>query len=538
MILTMELKPFNYLKYAIVAIVIVGAYSCRKTFNELLPEKIDKKAEWARDYFVNKLQKNEGNQVSYKNIIHKTSAVAQAISRPNMKSPMWIRARADKTNLYEFVEVPLVYTTKISATVGNSGSKGSNKVLKASFDRLVIYKDRTGNIDQRIITYVPTEEYASRHNGDISHNKINHLDKDFDGFLSYKKWDGTPLFVLAIKNGKAVKKMIPRSISTNEQIVTAKGKLMSLSKPGNALSENGGSEGSGGCIDWYWQEWSQVCHYRNPDDTIPWYCDEPILISETYLYSTCPGDPGYNDSKDDFCADPANFGTAICSPPVPSVPDPCKNARTLETNAGYKTLLENLQDGILAGDNFESGYYNQGSSSLYREGYGFLEWDAPQLNDLAPQSMDYMFHNHYEDAQSLSIFSDADIGAFANYVRWGKTTDYNTFIFGLTTSNGTTYALVLEDEAKFAAFYSNYFSSAIGQGIFGSLYGSINGGNYPASQTGIRYTNTPLVNEANFVTLLKTTNSGIALLKANYDLTNWIKVSRDSNGNIVVDNCN
>lgn len=133
-----------------------------------------------------------------------------------MKTPMWLRARASKTAIYDFVETPLMYTRKISRSVIKTGEVANEAILKASFDRLVIYKNKKGRINQRIISYVPDAGYLSRHNGDISHNKIENLDKDFDGFLIYSAWDGTVLFRLRVDHGVARKlknKFIPPQIS-------------------------------------------------------------------------------------------------------------------------------------------------------------------------------------------------------------------------------------------------------------------------------------------------------------------------------------
>lgn len=63
-----------------------------------------------------------------------------------MKTPMWLRARASKTAIYDFVETPLMYTRKISRSVIKTGEVANEAILKASFDRLVIYKNKKGRI--------------------------------------------------------------------------------------------------------------------------------------------------------------------------------------------------------------------------------------------------------------------------------------------------------------------------------------------------------------------------------------------------------
>lgn len=441
----MKTRPVNYLKYAIVVMTIIGIYSCRKTLNELMPNAIDKKVGWAQDYYNNVLQKNEGNQVSYK-LANKISAVNEIVSRPNMKSPMWIRARADKTNLFEFVEVPLSYSTKISASVGKASEKANAKVLKASFDRLIIYKDKRGKIDQRIITYVPSEAYLARHNGDISHNKINNLDRDFEGFLQYKKWDGTPLIVLMIKNGKAVKRMVPKSPNGNEAIVTTKGKLMQGPKPGKVLSDGtGGSEGQEGCIDWYWQEYSQMCYYTNPDDTYPAYCDDPVLIYEVYLYTTCPDDPGYEEGLGDFCADPANFNSTLCT----GTESPCQQLNNLTGYYIFNNIMLDLRSEALS--DHESIWTADFENLIYNSVDGAANSQFVSIGITNP--IDMWTHNHFNGGDPM--FSDGDILALNVIYTNNKIRDIGTYIHGVTTYQGTEYFLKIENNTLFSSFSSN-----------------------------------------------------------------------------------
>lgn len=92
---------------------------------------------------------------------------------------------------YDFVEIPITSTHKISHTFGitnnpNTKPVANQKIIDASFDRLIIYKDKKGKIDQRIISFIPDEAYLTKHKNNISHNSINKLDDDFVGYLHYK----------------------------------------------------------------------------------------------------------------------------------------------------------------------------------------------------------------------------------------------------------------------------------------------------------------------------------------------------------------
>lgn len=287
---------------SLVLISLITVFACRKEISGIFDKNSPNSSEWAKDYFINVLLKNEGNQVSYKNL--KGASIKSVGSKPNMKSPMWVRAKPDKTFRYDFVEVPLLYNRKVTPIITTKNKELDKQVFQATFDRLIIYKDKNEKINQRIVTYLPDKAYLDRHKGDISHNQINRLDKDFDGYLIYKSWEDRVLFILRVDNGIAKKlKLSP--------VVMGEKKL----NGGSSVKDRFGYEGEEGCTDWYYYQWETTCYYDNPDDIYPAYCDPPIITSEEWLYTICPDDDPY-----DFCADPANFESAECNPePEPEI---------------------------------------------------------------------------------------------------------------------------------------------------------------------------------------------------------------------------
>ena len=193
----------------------------------------------------------------------------------NAKNLHWEKSVASKTLIYNFVEIPLTYTHKITPTVAivsspNVKSIPNQKIIDASFDRLVIYKDKRGKINQRIISFIPDEAYLTRHKNNIAHNRIDKLDKDFDGYLHYKDWDGKILFVLRIKNGGPVKKYDMRKSKSGNftppvKANTQSGKLM-------VLPDVNDDHCYFVTYDWY-----QDCYYQTPESEFPYYCD-PVVI--------------------------------------------------------------------------------------------------------------------------------------------------------------------------------------------------------------------------------------------------------------------
>jgi hypothetical protein len=109
------------------------------------------------------------------------------------------------------------------------------------------------------------------------------LDKDFDGMLVYRQWNGKFLFVLFIKNGIAVKK------------VSLRNDKMKFEKTANSKSVT--------CVNIELREWFTDCTYEG-DNPIPIYCGEPYYeVLDSWL--ECTEDP-------DPCSDPVNFGTGEC----------------------------------------------------------------------------------------------------------------------------------------------------------------------------------------------------------------------------------
>jgi hypothetical protein len=273
-----------------ICMLAIFIYSCRKELShkiETAPE-----AEWAKDYFTQSLLPNEGNMVDGRNYLpNGLSGNLRSSKKENFKTPIWQRSKTGKTALYDFVETPIAYTTKVMPIIYREDPDGTapreidKDVLRASLDRLVIYKDKKGKINQRLISFVPSSAYLKRHNGDISHNQINKLDKDFEGFLVYRKWDGNFLFALVIKDGKAVKKM-----SLRKQEMKFKKTVFMKRRACETIEV---------------YEVFIDCEYANPDDrpNNPSSCGPPY---EEYVgsYDVC--------TPDSPCLDPENYNTAEC----------------------------------------------------------------------------------------------------------------------------------------------------------------------------------------------------------------------------------
>lgn len=439
-------KIYKSIIWLLFIVALSTLFACRKNISEIFSDKRNIETQWAQDYFNNVLQRNDGNEVLYKKF-NKVSSLNSQGKAPNMKTPMWLRARASKTPIFEFVEIPLMYTRKISASISVNGPIADPSILKASFDRLVIYKDKDGRIDQRIITYIPNKDYLERHKGDISHNKIENLDKDFDGYLVYKDWSGNRLFVLRIKDGLAHKLRAPvASLKLN--------KLASIDKPYDIKKVM--TDDYGDCIFTIEYEWEQTCYYNNPDDVNPSYCDDPVIVSETVISVECPGDGNGEGGPD--CSDPANFNNGECQPPPPD--DPCNGSKAAAAQSVNNMVNNNSS--ILGAFNSVIQSSANGYESAFRidkgaDGNYSATSPVQAANPGDPYSSTPTYSNtvaigHGHDASSFPQPSPADF-----YISGELASQSNGFLStSYILSASSAYAIVVTDLNLFSAFLANY----------------------------------------------------------------------------------
>lgn len=125
--------------------------------------------------------------------------------------PFWDRAiTANFKGKVDYVEVPMALSNKqirlYQFSKDNIKEKPDKMVVAASFQRLVIYKDKKGQIGQRLLTYIPDKRYVREHSAELSTNSLRKLNANFFGYIEYKNWSGDIVSVLRIENGKAVRR--------------------------------------------------------------------------------------------------------------------------------------------------------------------------------------------------------------------------------------------------------------------------------------------------------------------------------------------
>ncbi len=379
-----------------------------------------------------------------------TSAITEL--KNNKKTPIWVKSTAGKTPLYTFVETPLKYEHKVSPTLMITKNPSQTpivdqEIMDASFDRLIIYKDVNEKINQRIISFIPDKGYLKKHKGNIEHNKIDRLDKDFFGYLHYKDWDGKALFILRIENGKPVKKYdmhnsIAGKIPNTTSAQKATGDKLMVLPPDD---EN--------CYFLEW-DWYQNCYYQTEDSVTPIYCDPVVVYNVHFIQIDCPpppgggGGPSPDPDPEPECLGVLVFETGEC---IEDPVTPCDFVREAVKNPRFKLRMDSLAANVSG--NTEKVYAINYSTNYVKYAQGAV--NDPYVSVSIGAAIDFYGHNHF--GTGISIFSGPDMSVLYKLDSAGFINNYNSFTFVLATSYGQ-YILSIEDKTQFKSFLSSNFS--------------------------------------------------------------------------------
>lgn len=241
--------------------------------------------------------------------------------------------------------------------------------------------------------------------------------------------------------------------------------------------------------------------------------------SDTQLYrggGDCPSDEGDVGVLDD------------------DVP-PCKKFQQLESNIDFKDKLQELKDNVNT-DDFETGY-KMNSSGVEQFDYEIREGESGKLG-LDPgvgenEQIDGFIHNHINDSENrdISIFSPHDLYSLYKWLKNDNIQDRNSFVYIVTTSQGTTYALRIKSKSKFIAFGDSYLDGLQNgsNDFLPYIYKGRDKKNFP---NGIKNNNGNLINERNFAKILyfgssledTSKRTGLDLYKSDSNFENWKKV--------------
>ncbi len=143
--------------------------------------------------------------------------------------------------------------------------------------------------------------------------------------------------------------------------------------------------------------------------------------------------------------------------------------------------------------------------------------------------IDGLIHSHF--AGGYSVFSVSDMFALAQLYKNGKIKDMDSFVIGVVTASNTQYMMIIDDPTKFGTFANNLFSGNTIDETTQDLYEII------FMNFGIKTNNTAAKNESLFLSYLQTNKTGLKLLKGDATFSNWQLLNKDSNGNVIPQNC-
>ncbi|WP_028121249.1 hypothetical protein [Epilithonimonas tenax] len=196
---------------------------------------------------------------------------------------------------------------------------------------------------------------------------------------------------------------------------------------------------------------------------------------------------------------------------------PCDKINKVGKNNKTKDLFGILHPKVNSTKEF--GYILTESGGSIYETYIEGNTGEHSINFSVNTPIDGFIHSHYIGL--LSVFSVSDMFALAQLYKNGKIKDMDSFVIGVVT-----------DPAKFGAFANKLFS---GNQIDEDMLR-----NYEAIYEfvyKIKTNNTASVNENAFVGYLKTADTGLKMLKGDASFGNWQLLNKDSNGNVVPQNC-
>lgn len=224
---------------------------------------------------------------------------------------------------------------------------------------------------------------------------------------------------------------------------------------------------------------------------------------------------------------------------------PCNLYNNLENNQDFKDKMQMLKTGA-QNDNFETAFK---MTSNGNGEYDFSEpiQGEPNSDGLDPQVeeddvIDGFIHNHYDREGSLSIFSPHDLWSLYNWLTNDNIGNTARFVYAVTTSDNTTYAITITDPQAFIAFgdlalEGLQFEEPTNDFMIHEYNAAL--GSFLEEDGGINDDNEPSVNEKNYLKLLTTANSGLKFFKSDTNFENWQQLNfNSSTGSVNPQNCN
>ncbi|WP_306354087.1 hypothetical protein, partial [Flavobacterium sp. '19STA2R22 D10 B1'] len=216
--------------------------------------------------------------------------------------------------------------------------------------------------------------------------------------------------------------------------------------------------------------------------------------------------------------------------PEEAATTPCKEMKKKANDAEFKGKLNELKASLNV--NYETGFLmtTNGTSTSYEAIEGLPNEHEIGLSPTSPIS-GYM-HTHVvgDSKTGFSTFSIADMKAIYQLYQGGNIQNTSTFTAGIVSSHGTSYVMMIENATTFSNFGSASFSNNTVMEQMENLYK----GMYDMAINLF-----PEIQAREFALLTVLEGSGLKLMKANADFSQWSNISKPTSGmSINVNNCN
>lgn len=222
---------------------------------------------------------------------------------------------------------------------------------------------------------------------------------------------------------------------------------------------------------------------------------------------------------------------------------PCELYNSLANNQDFKDKMQTLKNGTQS-DSFETAFKITADGN---GGYNFSDpiQGEPNSDGLDPQVgendvIDGFIHNHYDGEDSLSIFSPHDLYSLYNWLTNDNIANIATFVYAVTTSDNTTYAITITDPDAFIAFGDAALEGLQNEdnNTLPFEYEGVNK-SFLEEDGGINDGNTNSLNEKNFLKLFNAANAGLSVFKSDSNFENWQQLNfNPTTDNVKPQNCN
>ncbi len=265
--------------FLLLVLITILSLNCRK-FDLGASEKTKKDNPFnvknAKEWWFGEFKKS----TAYRQINENSPLFVKLDNNTVNKIPSWKRAVEYKIGKWDIVETPLFYSEQkvLLPSMQALNYEERLKVANSTITRMLLIKLPNDSVVVRTMTVVPTLQYASKINYDISGFRFNKFLKDFDGYIFISDWSGKLINSFNLRKGNVGKKL---KFVKNENITH------------KAIEANSAVMSSGGmCLEWVPNMVRGCIGIPDGDEPPELDCEEWREDGGSYEFVECEGGEG------------------------------------------------------------------------------------------------------------------------------------------------------------------------------------------------------------------------------------------------------